>query len=362
VLDLSSYLPFQFHFYQSGTAALSAALIASIQIKQDLTSDPEVILPAYACPDLISAIIYAGAVPILVDLIPNRPWMSLEQIDKEVTNNTVAIIAVRFLGIPERIAEIKKLCTEKRITLIEDSAQGFPISSYESYWQGDFNILSFGRGKPVNLLSGGAVLCNKPEFSKQLPMLGTEQPTMQSRIQYISKVYLYNILIHPIPYWMLSKLPGIQIGSTKYKILHGIKGISAIVTRYLIKNIRLYGQRTNVMSIYRQLFRETKLRHIIDLADATNYEFKDPLLRYPILAETKETRDAIYQNIESLGASTMYQKPLTEITGIPLSVKERNKSNYPNAKSFADRLITLPTHEDITVKIVQRIMNDILKR
>ena len=74
-------------FVQSGTAALAQALIIA---KSAFTTDtPEVIVPGYACPDIISAAVYAGITPVLVDLEPDRPYMSLSAIENAVTKNTV---------------------------------------------------------------------------------------------------------------------------------------------------------------------------------------------------------------------------------------------------------------------------------
>ena len=60
-------------FYQSGTAALAAAISAAKLLKNK--NYPEVILPAYACPDLVSAAVFAGVKPVLVDLEAERPWL-----------------------------------------------------------------------------------------------------------------------------------------------------------------------------------------------------------------------------------------------------------------------------------------------
>jgi dTDP-4-amino-4,6-dideoxygalactose transaminase len=70
------FKPYWSSFYCSGTAALAVAIKVSIEYKD--IQQPEIILPAYGCPDLISATVYAGAKPVLVDLEHQRPWMDLE--------------------------------------------------------------------------------------------------------------------------------------------------------------------------------------------------------------------------------------------------------------------------------------------
>ena len=61
-LDYTHFGKFHVLFYQSGTSALAAALIAAKYAKSDSCTKHEVLLPAYACPDLISACQYAGLI------------------------------------------------------------------------------------------------------------------------------------------------------------------------------------------------------------------------------------------------------------------------------------------------------------
>ena len=61
------------------------------------------------------------------------------------------------MGIPERINAIRATINTNQITIIEDSAQGLPQEKPEKYWLGDIVIVSFGRGKPLNLIDGGGI-------------------------------------------------------------------------------------------------------------------------------------------------------------------------------------------------------------
>ena len=147
----SIFRPYTAPFYNSGTSALAAAIIVSINKRR--TSSPEVIIPAYTCPDLVSAILFAGAQPILVDFEKDKPWIDLDQLQEKITTETVAVIAVNLFGIPERIKLLKEIIGEKNITLIEDSAQSFLTPEESMRCLGDIVVLSFGRGKPVNMLT-----------------------------------------------------------------------------------------------------------------------------------------------------------------------------------------------------------------
>src|SRR5690606_25588815 len=112
-------------FLDSGTSALSGAIKLAIDARKP-AGTPEVLIPAYGCPDLISAIVAQGATPVLVDFIQNRPWMDLEKVEEAISANTVGIVAVNFLGIPERLPQLSAIAKHHSVHLIDDSAQCFP--------------------------------------------------------------------------------------------------------------------------------------------------------------------------------------------------------------------------------------------
>ena len=226
VLLKKSTLDFQYfgtphvEFYQSGTSALAAALTAVKLSHANTKSLTEVLLPAYTCPDLISAVVHAGLTPVLIDLEPDSCWMSLNDIENAISERTIAIIAVRFLGIAERMNALRTICDRHNITLIEDSAQGFPVTQPENYWQGDLAIVSFGRGKPVNMLSGGAVITFKPGLKEHLPSANKNTANTKAATAYLIKALLYNLLIKPWAYGLAIRLPGLNVGETVYEPLN----------------------------------------------------------------------------------------------------------------------------------------------
>ncbi|MCK4707748.1 MAG: DegT/DnrJ/EryC1/StrS aminotransferase family protein, partial [Gammaproteobacteria bacterium] len=204
--------PFDIFFYNSGAESLAAAIKSIVSCKE--IDKPEVILSAYACPELVSAILYAGAKPVLIDVEYQRPWVSLSELREKISENTVAIIAVNLFGIPERLREISEICKQSNLCLIEDSAQAFPDISDNRFWQGDFIVLSFGRGKPVSTLGGGAVLCNNDDLKKGLPKEGLvfKYRKRVEFIQYRLKIFIYNLLLHPRLYFIPNSLPFLKLG------------------------------------------------------------------------------------------------------------------------------------------------------
>lgn len=351
--SLAVFSGWQLHFYDSGTAALAAAMIAA-RLKKfgaDCLAPAEVILPAYGCPDLVSAAVFAGLIPVLVDLEKSRPWLDLDAVSNAVSVNTVAIVAVDLFGIQERLSALRVITEKAGIVLIEDSAQSFPAEqmtqSGKRYWQGDMVVLSFGRGKPVSLLGGGLVLSVSGEtaLSALLPVVLPVKSTLRQSLNYRLKVYLYNLMIHPRLYWLPDSLPFLHLGETRYHVLHGLKGMDDGRKKILLNNIYAYYQYdTHALRLTEFLRRElAENNHIIDLASVCGMPASQRLLRYPLLLPaTKRDTVVQYLKIRGMGPSVMYATSLPVIDGVK-SLLSRSIT-FPNAEDFAARLLTLPTH------------------
>jgi len=332
-------------YYNSGTAALSAAIITAI--KQQNIKTPEIILPAYACPDLLSAIIYAGAKPVLVDIEVDRPWLELSSLSAAITENTAAIIGVNLFGISERWSQLREIANQNNVVLIEDSAQYFPDSNKAYEWQGDLVVISFGRGKPVSLLGGGAVLTKNALLSEGLSLSQPVDLSFTQRLSYRLKVRLYNAMISPYLYWLPQSLPFLHLGETRYHVLTEIELMDKVRQGLLASNIRYYQSDVVAGACCDKI--STKLdglSDIINLPRCCHDEAEDRLLRFPILVPA-ELRDQIYQKLQlaGLGASIMYPASLPNIDGV--SEVMDNEQTFPNADHFASRLITLPTHANV---------------
>jgi len=359
--DLKAELFFpsqKLQFYESGTAALAASLCAAKGIKK--CDKPEVILSAYACPDLVSASLFAGLKPVLVDIEKERPWLDVEQVELSITDNTVAIIAVNLFGIPERWKQLKVLTKKHNVILIEDSAQYFPGGDEDIEWNGDFVILSFGRGKPVSLLGGGAVLCREEGLHQALPCRDVLDVGFKKRLSFLIKAKLYNLMISPYLYWLVKLLPFLHLGETRFHELLSIGAIDRQRLELLAANIRRY-QGYKGVDICRKNMTKVlaPLQTVINLPAICNVRNNRRLLRYPLLLDSV-SRNKVNIRLEEagLGASIMYPASLPNIVGMAIFFEGKKK--FPNAEELASRLLTLSIKSCASDENVRKI-NDILK-
>ena len=347
------FSPYSPRFFDSGTSALAASILAAISIKG--TPDPEVILPAYGCPDLVSAVVFAGAKPVLVDLEADRPWMDLDQVSAHITANTVAVVAASLCGIPERLAALRQISEKAAALLIEDSAQLFPGSIAEADWQGDLVVISFGRGKPVSLLGGGAVLYRDERLGSLLPDQSIPSADMGQRLAFRIKAWLYNLLISPRSYWILQGFPFLHLGETRYHQLDAIGPLDSIRRNILETNIACYlqqGPATQIAlsGVLDALADDT----IVNLPVACNVPAQQRLLRYPLLVDSAVRNRMVARLSEAgMGVSVMYPTTLQAISGLETLLA--GQGPFPVAAQYARQLLTLPVHAGVHRADIQKI-------
>jgi dTDP-4-amino-4,6-dideoxygalactose transaminase len=353
--SLPSFLsPGQSFFYQSGTAALAAAILAARKSRNDKWQDkkqlPEVILPAYGCPDLVSAAVYAGVKPVLVDLEVSRPWYDLARLAQAITENTVAIVGVNLFGLAERWPQLRQLADLHDIVLIEDSAQYFPGAGEEAKWYGDLVVFSFGRGKPVSLLGGGAVVSKNKALFDLLPDPVSVQgdACWKDKMVFNLKAWLYNTMISPNLYWLPQALPFLHLGETRYHTLYDVDIMDQVRSVLLATNIESYQDDIEAMQCKEKI--SSILAHqdkVVDLPGACGSPLNRRLLRYPLLLDAA-VRDRVYQRLKQagLGPSIMYPSSLPKIVGVSDLLGEGLR--FPNAEDFASRVLTLPTHNGVS--------------
>lgn len=341
---------------QSGTAALALALQIS-KMRAPHIEMPEVLLPGYACPDLIAAAVFAKLRPVLVDIGADDPGYDLTALESALSPNTVAVVAVNFLGLRERLSALRALLSSQpQVTLIEDNAQWFPettgdtddITTGAVDLSGDMVCLSFGRGKPVSILGGGCMLLRSDwSIPTDVQIKAAEIPAQSFAI----KLRLYNALLHPLFYGLVTRLPGLQLGRTVYKPLQEIHALHDCRLSLVGENIRCYRQVSQAPANILTQSVPAALNLPARLSERAGR-----LLRFPLLFADKRQRDIAWSRLSGtgLGATAMYQRALTDIEGVSPYINANTP--LPGARQFAERLLTLPVHAGVDEKSLQKML------
>lgn len=171
----------------NGTAALHAAL----QVV-DVKLGDEVITQSLSFIATSNAIRYCGANPIFVDVEKSNLGLCPNSLEYFLRKNTKvnddgecrnvesgariqACVPMHTFGHPVNIKEIRKLCDEYHIQLIEDAAQA--LGSYNNAAHvghgGAIGVLSFNGNKIVTCGGGGMILTNDQELAFKVKHLTT---------------------------------------------------------------------------------------------------------------------------------------------------------------------------------------------
>jgi len=146
----------------SGTAAVTMSLAIA-----GIGAGDEVIMPCFTFVASFEAVMMLGAIPILVD-IDDTLTLDIEEVKKAITSKTKAIMPVHMCGSMANLDDLKSICDEHNLVLIEDACQaiggtykGKTLGSY-----GDVGSLSFDFVKTITCGEGGAVITNNDKYAQ----------------------------------------------------------------------------------------------------------------------------------------------------------------------------------------------------
>lgn len=177
--------------YHSGRSALGAAFRALAP------KGSQIIIPGLTCIALVRAVRAAGCEPFYADIDPETlqyDWEKLEKIlangqkvakspktidkNQNVCYNGSIIVAQNTLGLPLDMAKLERIAQKYHLRIVEDlahSAGRFYPDGREVGTVGSATSLSFGKGKAIDTITGGALVLRDVEAK---PLL---QPTRKTR-------------------------------------------------------------------------------------------------------------------------------------------------------------------------------------
>lgn len=326
----------------SGKAAMTVILQALRQLAPERS---EIVVPAYTCYSVPSAILKAGLVPVPCDVKVGEFNFDPVELAKLVGERTLCVVPCHLFGMPADLAAVKSVCREKNVFLVEDAAQALGIESasgVELGTQGDVGFFSLGRGKNVTCGSGGIIVTNKEEIAEKLAAeyarLG-ESSFFGNLFSYL-KVVLQNWFVRPFLFWIPAAIPSLKLGETLFHSDFPIKRMSGSDSG-LMWNWRKRLTQSNCVRQTNGAFFAGRL----GMGEAVDGRL--PFLRFPVLTASRTQKDWLMSRPEAreLGLSGMYPKGIDSIVEIRSLLRGRV---CPAARDVADRLVTIPTHEFVT--------------
>ncbi len=180
----------------AGTAALHLALILAGVKQGDVVLCSTFTFSASANP-----IAYQGAIPVFIESEASTWNASPEFLDQAIIDlikkgtKPKAFILVHLYGMPAQLTEIKRICDQYEVVLIEDAAEALG-SRYKRIHPGsvgEYGILSFNGNKIITTSGGGALLSNSKEKIEQARFLATQARDQAPHYQHSQIGYNYRM-------------------------------------------------------------------------------------------------------------------------------------------------------------------------
>lgn len=148
----------------SGSAALHLAMRSA-----GIGPGDQVIVPSMSFVACAHAVVHCGAEAVFCDSVgagnPNLDPVSVEEL---IGPRTRAVLAVHMWGYPARVTELRELCDQHGIILIEDCADSIMAGTPEGFTTGTVGLascFSFFSKTQLPVGEGGMILTDDPELA-----------------------------------------------------------------------------------------------------------------------------------------------------------------------------------------------------
>ncbi|MFA5074981.1 MAG: UDP-4-amino-4,6-dideoxy-N-acetyl-beta-L-altrosamine transaminase [Candidatus Babeliales bacterium] len=323
----------------NATVALHVSLLAlNIKIDSEVITSPNTFVAS------ANAILYVGGTVKFADIEKDTANIDPEEIKKQITKNTKAIIPVHFAGQSCDMEKIYGIAKQHNLFIIEDAAHAIG-SLYKNHKVGsckfcDMTIFSFHPVKTITTAEGGAITTNNKNLYEKLLLLRTHGITKNSE-----KFQDKSIENHG-PWYYEQHLLGYNF---RLSDIHAALGISQLKRLDKFKE-----KRKKIVGIYKQEFSGDPRFEFLE-----EKEFSDAAFHLcPLLInfeKIKITKKELFAKLQEYNINL-------QVHYIPVHTQPYYKNigfkigDYPVAEKFYDQEISLPLYPDLSYKDVKKII------
>jgi perosamine synthetase len=310
----------------SCTGAIHLALMALGVERGDEVIVPEITWIASAEP-----VLYIGAKPIFVDVLPNNWCIDPVKIEAAITPKTKAIVVVHLYGNVCDMDAIMKIAEKYNVKVLEDAAEGIG-STYHGKRVGaigDAGVFSFHGTKTLSTGEGGMVTTNSVEVYEKIKVLndhGRNPKDPENKM-----------------FWMRNY-------GYKYKMSNLQAAMGLAQTERLPELIE---KKREIFSWYRELLKDIQCDLNPEPLNTTNGYWLPTLV---FDASLNVNRNDIFQQHKAMNIDS---RPFF----YPLSSLPMFESCLQNTTAYAiyERGLNLPSYHDLTLAEVERVVYGLKK-
>ena len=319
----------------SGKGALAVILGAL----HSLSGRRKVILPAYTCFSVPSAILRAGLEPVPCDIEEGSFDYDHAKLLPMLQEDVLCVLSTHLFGVPADPGRILGPCRSKGIFVVEDAAQALG-GAVDGQWLGtlaDVGFYSLGRGKNITCGGGGIIVSDSPDILEALDSIVVDLPSSPAREEVATFITLLVLgaFISPGLYWFPAGLPFLKLGETIFYEDFPVYRLSSFRASILDG----WYDTLSWLNGVRRANSDYYLNRVPTLHD---FGAGIPYLRFPVVLDGERKR-RVFRDLDgtSVGINGMYPSPVSRI---PELVGRFRMGDFPEAERVAESLITLPTH------------------
>ena len=200
----------------SGKAALTVILKALAAS----SGRRRVIIPAYTCFSVPSAIVRAGLEVVLCDVEPETLDFNFVELEGLINEDVLCVVPTHLFGRPADVDHVKRLCEGKGIVVVEDAAQAMGGQSGGRLLGtlGDVAFFSLGRGKNLTCGTGGIILTRSVSIAETIKAEYATLPEVPRGdvVRNWLEMVTMRFFIHPLLYWLPAGLSFLRLGETQF--------------------------------------------------------------------------------------------------------------------------------------------------
>ena len=325
----------------SGKAALTLILSGL----RRLSSKRKVVMPAYTCYSVPSAVVKAGLDVALCDINPATLDLNREHLAHTLDDHTLCVLPTHLFGLPADVEQVQVLCRPRGITVVEDAAQAMG-GMRQGRWLGtigDVGFFSLGRGKNLSSGGGGVIVTRSATIAAAIQEEYDRLPkeSRWAAAGNLAELVATEAFIRPPLYWLPAGLPFLGLGETRFYRDFPVERMAEARAATLVG----WRHRLDEANRARRKQAEALIQDLVSFAPEARAVTapEASYLRLPVLVRDRPAKEALCARAAALGLGISGAYPGT-IQQIPELQDRLAVREYPGAMEVVERLVTLPTH------------------
>ncbi len=300
----------------SGTDALVLALHCL-----GIRPGDEVITPPNSFIASTAAIVHLGAKPVFVDVAKDQN-IDVDKIKEKLTHKTKAIMPVHLTGRICEMSQINNIAKEKKLIVIEDSAQAVG-SKYKNTFSGNLADIGCFSTHPLKNLNacgdGGFITTNSKQIADKIKSLRTHGMIERDNVE---------------NFGFVSRMDSLQAAILNYRL----DKLDLVIDKRR-KNAKLYLDKLDNKNIYFPVEKD--------------YQFNT----YHTFVIQTEKRNELKKYLEENNIQTAIHYPNPIHLQPAAKFLNHKKGDFPETESQSKKILTLPINQYLNETDIDKICN-----